>query len=516
MRAAGSRAAQARAASRRTTIHSTHFRDLVAQHVMSTPSLHQIATEAMRARGLLPDFSPQVLREAAAGGPARAQRGDIRDLRRLPWFSIDNDDTRDLDQLSVAEPLAGGLVRLSVAVADVDALVRPGGAVDAHAGANTTSVYTAAGVFPMLPEVLSTDRTSLHENQERLAVVVELMVQPDGGVQSAQLYRACVRNRAKLTYARVSRWLDGDAAALPQLADVPGLEQQLRVHDVVATALRRWRQQGGALNVSTVSARPVFGDGGQLVDLLPDEKNRAKDLIADLMIAANAATARFLAARGLPSLRRFLQSPRRWDRIEQLAAGFGTALPADPDPVALDRFLRARRDADPAGFADLSLRIVKMLGSGAYVAAAPGATNLGHFGLAVSDYAHSTAPNRRFPDLVTQRLVKAALAGDAPPYGFDALAEIARHCTVQEDNANKVERQVLKAAAAWLLQDRIDEVFDAIVTGASPKGTYVRIARPLVEGRLVRGHEQADVGDALRVRLVAVDAGRGFIDFERA
>lgn len=470
----------------------------------------------MRAHGLLPAFSPEALQEAATARPApRQQRGEIRDLRALCWFSIDNDDTRDLDQLSMAEPVDGGAVRLRVAVADVDEMVPPGGAVDAHAGTNTTSVYTAAGVFPMLPEVLSTDRTSLHEGQERLSVVVDMLVQADGSVTASELYRAAVLNRAKLTYERVSRWLDGDAQALPRLDAVPGLEQQLRVHDAVATQLRQWRQRRGALNVSTVSARPVFR-GDALVDLQPDEKNRAKDLIADLMIAANAATARFLAQQGYPSLRRFLQSPRRWDRIEALAASHGVTLPTDPDPVALDRFLCERRHADPAGFADLSLRIVKMLGSGSYLAVAPGTRPLGHFGLAVSDYAHSTAPNRRFPDLVTQRLLKAALAGDATPYELDALEQIAHHCTLQEDNANKVERQVLKAAAAWLLQDRIGAVFDAIVTGASPKGTYVRIAQPLVEGRLVRGEEGADVGDALRVRLVAVDAAQGFIDFERA
>jgi exoribonuclease-2 len=483
---------------------------------MPSSPLHQLAVEAMRSRGLLPAFSPLALQEATAASPAPPRpREDVRDLRQLAWFSIDNDDTQDLDQLSVAEPLEGGAVRLRVAIADVDALVRPGGAVDAHAGANTTSVYTAAGVFPMLPEVLSTDRTSLHEGQERLAVVVDLLVQPDGSVQQSHLYRAAVLNRAKLTYDRVSQWLDGDAAAAPQLASVPGLEQQLRVHDAVATQLRQWRQRRGALNVTTISARPVF-EGERLADLRPDEKNRAKDLIADLMIAANGATARFLAEQGFPSLRRFLQSPRRWDRIEALAAGFGVMLPAEPDPVALDHFLTHQRQADPAGFADLSLRIVKMLGPGTYAAAAPGSTPMGHFGLAVSDYAHSTAPNRRFPDLVTQRLVKAALAGDPPPYAHAQLVDIARHCTLQEDKANKVERQVLKAAAAWLLQDRIGQSFEAIVTGAAPKGTFVRIARPLVEGRLVRGFEGADVGDALQVRLVGVDATQGFIDFERA
>ena len=483
---------------------------------MSATPLQQFAAESMRAHGLRPAFSAQALQEAATASPGpQPPGGDIRDLRQLCWFSVDNEDTRDLDQLSMAEPLAGGAVRLRVAVADVDAMVPRGGAVDEHADANTTSVYTAAGVFPMLPEVLSTDRTSLHEGQERLAVVVDMQVQPDGRVFASELYRAAVLNRAKLTYARVSQWLDGAGDALPQLAAVPGLEQQLRVHDAVATQLRQWRQRRGALNVTTISARPVFQDG-RLVDLRPDAKDRAKDLIADLMIAANAATARFLAQRGLPSLRRFLQSPRRWDRIEALAADYGVTLPAQPDPVALDRFLCEQRRADPAGFADLSLRIVKMLGAGSYVAAAPGDRDLGHFGLAVSDYAHSTAPNRRFPDLVTQRLVKAALAGASTPYELDALEQIARRCTLQEDKANKVERQVLKAAASWLLQDRVGTAFDAIVTGASAKGTYVRIAQPLVEGRLVRGHEGADVGDALRVRLVAVDAGQGFIDFERA
>ena len=485
-------------------------------HSMDPIDLHQLAVEAMRSRGLLPAFAPQALQEAEAARRAGPERsGDIRDLRQLPWFSIDNDDTRDLDQLSMAEPLAGGAARLLVAVADVDAMVRPGGAVDEHAGANTTSVYTAAGVFPMLPEVLSTDLTSLHEGQERLAVVVDMLVQADGTVSASGIYRACVFNRAKLTYGGVSAWLDGEGPPLPQFATVPQLEQQLRVHDALAGQLRQWRQQRGALNLRTVSARPVF-EAGRLVDLRPDEKNRAKDLIADLMIAANGATARFLAEQGFPALRRLLQAPRRWDRIVQLAATHGVQLPAAPDALALDRFLSARRAADPAGFADLSLAVVKMLGAGEYAAAPAGASGFGHFGLAVNDYAHSTAPNRRFPDLVTQRLLKAALAGEGPPYSAVALAAIAQHCTVQEDNASKVERQVLKAAAAFLLEGRIGESFDAIVTGAAAKGTFVRIASPLLEGRVVRGFEGLDVGDTLRVRLVAVDAAHSYIDFERA
>ena len=482
---------------------------------MDPAALRHLAVDAMRTRGLLPEFTPQALREAeAARGTSQEHGAGLRDLRRLCWFSIDNDDTQDLDQLSVAQPLPDGTARLLVAIADVDAMVRPGGAVDAHAAANTTSVYTAAGVFPMLPEVLSTDLSSLHEGRERLALVVDMLVQADGAVGESEIYRALVLNRAKLTYDRVSAWLDGEGPAPSQLATVPGLEEQLRLHDSLAASLRQWRQQRGALNVKTVSARPVF-ENGRLVDLRPDEKNRAKDLIADLMIAANGATARFLAAKGFPSLRRFLQPPRRWDRIVALAAGHGVQLPAAPDAIALDHFLSARRLANPDGFADLSLSVVKLLGAGEYAAAPAGGNGAGHFGLAVNDYAHSTAPNRRFPDLVTQRLLKAALAGQPPPYTQEALGEIARHCTVQEDNASRVERQVLKAAAAFLLEGRIGDSFHAVVTGAAPKGTFVRISSPMLEGRVVRGFEGLDVGDTLQVRLIAVDAEKSFIDFER-
>jgi exoribonuclease-2 len=489
---------------------------VTAASTLTADDLHGLAVQAMRTRGLRPEFASAALQEAESVRHTGPQRdGDIRDLRKLTWFSIDNDDTRDLDQLSVADALPGGGARLKVAVADVDAMVQPGGAIDGHAATNTTSVYTAAGVFPMLPEALSTDLSSLHQGQERLAVVVDMQVQPDGTVVGSQIYRAVVLNHAKLTYDGVAAWLaDPAAAPMPLLKAVPGLEQQLRLHDTLASQLRQWRQRRGALNVNTVSARPVF-ENGRLVDLRPDTKNRAKELIADLMIATNGATARFLAHQRFPSLRRFLQAPRRWDRIVALAALHGVPLPATPDALALDKFLQGRRTSDPAGFADLSLAVVKLLGSGEYVAAPADGTGAGHFGLAVNDYAHSTAPNRRFADLVTQRLLKAALAKDAPPYSADGLAGIARHCTVQEDNASKVERQVLKAAAAYLLHGRIGDTFDAIVTGAAPKGTFVRLPQPLVEGRVVRGFERLDVGDTTRVRLVAVDACEGHIDFER-
>ncbi len=484
---------------------------------MDAADLTRIAELEMKSHGLQPVFAPEVLQEAerSADDSGAEPGADIRDMRTRLWFSIDNDDTLDLDQLSWAEALPGGGVRLAVAVADVDAKVRPGGAIDAHAAVNTTSVYTAAGVFPMLPQVLSNGLTSLHEGEERLAVVVEMEIDGRGEVTGSQLYRALVLNQAKLAYDSVAAWLGGRAPAPPAVAASAALQAQIHLHDQVALSLRQWRHRRGALNVSTAQARPVFVDG-QLVDLRADHKNRAKDLIADLMIATNGVTARYLSQHGQPSLRRVLQEPRRWDRLVLLAAKHGATLPQAPDALALDKFLAERRRVDPADFEDLSLSVVKMLGSGAYAAVPAGAPGAGHFGLAVNDYAHSTAPNRRFVDLVTQRLLKATLARQAPPYSLEQLDAIAQHCTVQEDSASSVERRVLKAAAAYLLHDRVGEHFDAIVTGAAPKGTFVRITSPLVEGRVVSGFEGLDVGDTLRVTLRSVDAEQRFIDFERA
>jgi len=483
---------------------------------MDAADLARIAELEMRSHGLRPVFAPEALHEAqrSADDVGAEQGADVRDMRSRLWFSIDNDDTLDLDQLSWAEALPGGGVRLAVAVADVDAKVNLGGAMDAHAAANTTSVYTAAGVFSMLPLRLSNGLTSLHQGQERLAVVVEMEINDRGEVTGSQLYRAVVLNQAKLAYDSVAAWLDGRSPPPPAVAASAALQAQIHLHDQVAASLRQWRHRRGALNVATAQARPVFVDG-QLVDLRADHKNRAKDLIADLMIATNGATARYLTQHGQPSLRRVLQEPRRWDRLVLLAAQHGASLPQAPDALALDSFLNERRRADPAGFEDLSLSVVKMLGSGAYAAAPAGAPGAGHFGLAVNDYAHSTAPNRRFVDLVTQRLLKATLARQAPPYSIEQLDAIAQHCTVQEDSASTVERRVLKAAAAYLLHDRIGESFDALVTGAAPKGTFVRITSPLVEGRVVSGFEGLDVGDVLRVKLRSVDVEQRFIDFER-
>jgi exoribonuclease II len=477
--------------------------------------LRSIARRVMLERGLLPDFSPEVRREANAITKAATENGaSIRDLRGLPWASIDNDDSRDLDQLSVAEPLAGGVVKILVAIADVDAAVKAGSAIDGHARTNTTSVYTAAEIFSMLPEKLSTDLTSLGEGQERLAVIIEMTVAADGTLMESDVFRATVRNRAKLAYDTVAAWLDGTAPAPGPLAAVPGLDDQLRIQDRVAQQLRRVRHQRGALSLETLETRPVFVNG-VLADLRPDVKNRAKELIEDFMIAANGVTARYLARNGYSALRRVLRSPERWERIVALAAGLGERLPPAPDAVALDAFLVKRRVADPARFPDLSLAVIKLLGKGEYVLELPGDRVHGHFGLAVDDYTHSTAPNRRFPDLIAQRLLKAALGAGPLPYADDELAMLARHCTEQEDNAAKVERHVRKSAAALLLESRIGERFDAIVTGAAEKGTWVRIAHPTVEGRVVRGFEGLDVGDRVRVELVRTDAARGFIDFAR-
>jgi VacB/RNase II family 3'-5' exoribonuclease len=480
------------------------------------PDLTEIARRAMRDRGLEPDFPPAALAEAEQLAPD-LQEGDpaVRDLRGLLWSSIDNDDTRDLDQLEVAEQAGADGIRLRIAIADVDSLVRLGSAIDEHARTNTTSVYTAARVFPMLPERLSTGLTSLNDGEDRLAVVIEMTVAPDGSLVSSDIYQAWVHNRCKLAYDAVAAWLDGDGPMPARMSEVAGVEEQVRLQDQAASRLRSLRHDQGALDLETPETRPVFVDG-VVTDLREDRQNRAKDLIADFMIAANGITARYLDGHGLPSLRRVVRTPKRWPRIVQLAAELGGHLPEEPDSRALNELLERRRREDPEGFPDLSISIVKLLGPGEYAVDPPGGDPPGHFGLAVRDYTHATAPNRRYPDLITHRLLKAAFAQGPAPYSMDELAELARHCTLQEDAANKVERQVRKSAAALLIQNRIGQTFDAVVTGASDKGTWVRtLKHPVVEGRLERGFEGLDVADRLRVRLVSTDVERGFIDFSR-
>ncbi len=477
-------------------------------------TLQRIARRVMVERGLLPDFSAESLTELGRiQPPATTDGGQVRDLRSLLWASIDNDDSRDLDQLTVAEAMPAEEIKLLVAVADVDSVVKKGSAIDEHACHNTTSVYTAAAIFPMLPERLSTDITSLGFHEDRLAVVVEMVVGADGSVQDSGLYRARVRNQAKLAYDGVAAWLEGGTVPAA-VAAVPGLDENLRLQDRAAQRMKGLRQVHGALTFESLEARPIF-DGDVIRGLETEKPNRAKDLIADFMIAANGVTARYLSSRKFPSLRRVVRTPKRWDRIVELARQHGFKLPDEPDPRPLNDFLVKEKAADPLRFPDLSLSVIKLMGPGEYVAEFPGDTPPGHFGLAVGDYTHSTAPNRRYPDIVTQRLLKAALAGQPAPYGSDDLEALAKHCTEEEDAAKKVERQVGKSAAAMLLESRIGESFDAIVTGASAKGTWVRLLSPPVEGRLVQGSDGVDVGNKIRVQLTHTDVEQGFIDFKR-
>ena len=477
--------------------------------------LLRVARQAMVARGLEPEFPPVALAEAQqTQAPSAPYPGDVRDLRELPWCSIDNDDSRDLDQLTVAAPASDGHVRILVAIADVSASVILGSAVDRHAGINTTSVYTVPRNFPMLPERLSTDLTSLGQGEDRLAIVVESVVGDGGSPRASSVYRAVVRNQAKLAYSSVGAWLEGRGDMPAAIGAAHGLAENLKLQDQAAQQLKAQREKRGALELQTLEVRAHF-DGDTVSGLVAEERNRAKDIIEDFMIASNGAIARFLTEHRFPVMRRVVRSPERWQRIVDLAAQYGDTLPSQPDARALDDFLVRSRAADPLRFPDLSLSVIKLLGRGEYEASFPGQEVPGHFGLAVTDYTHSTAPNRRYPDLVTQRLVKSALAGQQVPYDPTALEGLAAHCTQKEDDAEKVERLLRKAAAATLLSSRIGDEFDGVVTGASPKGTWARIFDPPVEGRVEQGAAGLDVGDRVRVKLVHTDPERGFIDFAR-
>ena len=483
------------------------------QHQRS--DLVRIATHVMAERGLEPEFSRRVEQQLAAiTGPGRDDGPDVHDLTHLLWCSIDNDDSLDLDQLTVCEPLPSGAIRLWVAIADVDALVKKDTPIDAHALLNTTSVYTSARIFPMLPDRLCTDLTSLNPAQDRLALVTEMVFNADASLAGSTVYRARVHNRAKLAYDAVSAWIDGEADLPDAAAAVPGMEDQLRTQDALAQQLRARRHALGSLDLETFQPRALF-EGEQVVDIRQQVQNRARQLIEEVMIATNGCTARYLAAQGGASLRRVVRSPERWLRIVGVAKDYGEVLPDEPDGKALEAFLARQHRLDPLRFPDLSLVIVKLMGRGEYVVEVPGGAPIGHFGLAVRDYTHSTAPNRRFPDLITLRLLKAALADEPQPYSNAELGELAQHCTRQEDAAQKVERQLRKSEAALLLESRVGERFDALVTGAGPEGTWVRILTPPAEGKLVGGHSGLRVGDALRVKLVSTHVEHGFIDFVR-
>lgn len=477
--------------------------------------LQRIASRVMIERGLLPEFSKEALSELdAIHSPAIADSAQVRDLRSLLWCSIDNDDSKDLDQLTTAEKMPDGSTKILVAVADVDAVVRNGSALDAHAKHNTTSVYTDARIFPMLPEKLSTNLTSLNYQEDRMAIIIDMVISSDGMLGGSDVYRAVVRNKAKLAYNSVAAWLEDTGSLAKDIGAVQGLDENLKLQDLAAQKMKAFRHEHGALNLETIQTRALF-DGDEIRDLEEHKRNRAKDIIEDFMVAANGVTARYLALRKFPSLRRVVRTPKRWERIVEVADVLGYALPRQPDSKALEQFLVKEKADDPVRFPDLSLTIIKLMGAGEYVAEFPGETVPGHFGLAVKDYSHSTAPNRRYPDLITHRLLKAALSGDAVPYQDDELEGLARHCTDEEDAAAKVERQVGKSAAALLLESRIGEKFDAIVTGAAAKGTWVRIFHPPVEGKLLQGFRGIDVGDKIRVQLVHTDVDRGFIDFKK-
>ncbi len=470
--------------------------------------LHAVALRVLAENG----FKPHAEGHVDAGVTA-VPSADVRDMRDVAWSSIDNQESRDLDQIEATEALAGGATKVLVGIADVDALVHRGSPIDDFAATNTTSLYTGAEMFPMLPEELSTDLTSLTFGQDRFAVVTEFTVSADGVITDGGVYRAVVKNHAKLAYDDVGPWLEGKGPE-PHGISTDALRAQVRAQDDVAQRLRKARMAHGALDFETIEATPITKDG-VIVDVRVTQPSRSRQLIEELMIASNGVVARWLEGHRRSAIKRVVKTPKRWDRIVALAATLGTTLPAEPDSLALSTFLNARRAADPARFADLSLSVVKLMGPGEYILDRPGDPE-GHFGLAVHDYTHSTAPNRRFADLVTQRIVKATIAGAAPPYSDDEIAQIAARCTEREHAAQKVERTMRKVGAALFLHDRIGEVFDGVVTGVTASGTFVRVISPAAEGRVMRGEDGMDVGDRVRVKLVATEPARGFIDFARA
>jgi VacB/RNase II family 3'-5' exoribonuclease len=479
-------------------------------------NLRARARQAMAERGFHPDFPAETAREldALKQHPPAANAPVARDLRELLWSSIDNDTSRDLDQVEYAEKLPDGSTRLLIGIADVDSFVPRGSRIDVHAGSETTSVYTGVATFPMLPVELSTDATSLVAEQERLSVVTELHVSEAGESACQDIYLARLRNRAKLAYSSTGAWLEGTGPMPQAVAAVPGMEAQIRLQQEISVRLRRLRKEHGALTFGSVEATPVLDNGG-VKDLRVTPHTVASDIIESFMVAANVGMAEYLKQRGALAIRRVVKTPKRWDRIQAIAMQFNTRLPDTPDPRALSEFLAARKAAAPEHFPELSLSIVKLLGPGEYIVESPGAEHEGHFGLAVHDYTHSTAPNRRYTDLITQRLLKSVLGRATAPYPETELSQIATHCTEREDAARKVERFMRKVCAASLLSGRIGEVFDGIVTGAAPKGTYVRLLKFPAEGRVIRGERGIDVGDKVQVKLVAVDVNNGFIDFER-
>jgi exoribonuclease-2 len=473
------------------------------------------ARQEMTAQGFAPEFPPSAEEElnAIARRPLPSPSATIRDMRSLAWSSIDNDDSKDLDQIEAADRNDAG-IRVMIGIADVDWAVTLGTALDEHAKSQTTTVYSGVTVFPMLPERLSTDLTSLNDEQDRIAVVIEFTVAGDGSIGAHSVYPALVRNKAQLTYSEVGPWLDGTGPVPEKVANKPDLVDQLKLQDEASKLLLEARHRLGALDFDRVETESVTVDGH--VEIRAKKKNRAGELIEDFMVAANSVMAKTLAEAGVSSIRRVVKAPERWPRIMELAKRYGVTLPAQPDAAALNGFLQGRKAADPAHYADVSLSVLKLMGPGEYVLSKAGDAPQGHFSLAAHDYTHSTAPNRRFADVVTQRILKSVEAKSTPPYDDDALASIARNCTLKEDAARKVERNMQKRIAAVALSSHIGQQYKAVVTGVVPhKGVFVRLVDPPAEGRLMRGEQGVDVGDQIEVRLLAADPARGFIDFER-
>jgi len=479
-----------------------------------TDILVRVAEAAMIEKGFLPTPPAAAIAEAARAQPITAAIDGMRDLRALPWTSIDNPESQDLDQIEAAEAVDGG-TRLYVGIADVDCFVAPRSAIDDFAGNNTTSVYTGVRTFPMLPERLSFHLSSLLANELRAAIVIETLVHADGSISDAVVYPALVENKAKLDYPSVSAWLDGKAPPPAALKKEPTLQAQVRLHDELARTLADSRRRDGAIDVDTGEVRPVIDANGHVTALVAHHQDRAGRVIEELMIASNRSVARALDKAGLPSIRRIVKQPERWARIVAYAAERGATLPAAPSSQALSRFIEQMRSAHPDEFSEISLAIVKLMGRGEYVAHAPNEPDIGHFGLATMEYAHSTAPNRRYPDLVTQRILKARARGLTQPYRRDELATIAQRCSQMEAMAEKVERRVQKSAAAQLIQHRVGNVFSGIITGAGDKGYFVRVFDPTAEGKVVRGERGLAVGQKVQVRLLDVNVAKGFIDFER-
>lgn len=475
--------------------------------------LDDIADQTMIDRGFLPEFPEAALQEVRnIRQPARPT--NARDLTRLAWMSIDNDDSKDLDQLTYAEKVSEGQDRIYVAVADVNALVKKGSAIDGYASTNTTSIYTPSKIYPMLPPELSTDLTSLNPDVDRSAVVIEVDVYRDGRFELSDIYLAIVHNHAKLAYNNVSDWLEGRSGLAENGAKAAGIPEQLKLQDDIATRIKKYREDQGALSFKTTELKPVV-EAGVPVELKELDVNRARLLIENFMIAANVAMTTYMSNRNIPVIRRVVRTPKRWERIVSLAKEYNFDLPADPDAKALQAFLIERRKADPDRFPDLSLAIIKLVGRGEYIVAMPGDKSIGHFDLALAIYSHTTAPNRRYPDLVMQRLVEALFNEEPSPYTETELTAIAEQCTLKEDEATKVERRVLKSAAAMVMEHQIGRTFTAMVTGVNQNGTWIRLLNPPIEGKLVKGDRGTDVGDHITVKLIHVDVLNGYIDFAR-